>query len=171
MKERTLSRGLFNRHNGHDAEIKTKHILLPIKGEPAIDEEAMRLAYTYALAKMDKGRNVSVDVVYVVQVPHALALDADLPEEVEKGEKALNHAETIAQSMNLGVEMSLIHARSAGAAIVEMSRKAGSELIVMATDYTKRLGELDLGHTIPYVLKHAPCRVWICRGSMDECAS
>lgn len=164
-----MARNIFSRHNGHNTETKTKHILVPIKGNLSVDEEAMRLAYTYALAKMDKGRNVAVDVVYVVQVPHALALDADLPEEVEKGEQALNSAESIARSMGLDVEVSMIHARSAGAAIVDVSRKSGSELIVMATDYTKRLGEVDLGFTIPYVLKHAPCRVWVCRGPMNEC--
>ena len=44
-----------------------------------------------------------------------------------------------------------------------MSRETGSEMIVMAIDYQKKLGELDLGRTLPYVLKHAPCRVWVCR--------
>lgn len=164
-----MARNIFSRHNGHNTETKTKHILVPIKGNPTVDEEAMKLAYTYALAKMDKGRNVAVDVVYVVQVPHALALDAELPQEVDKGETALNHAEVIARHMGLNVEVSMIHARNAGAAIVDMSRKSGSELIVMATDYMKRLGEVDLGYTIPYVLKHAPCRVWVCRGPMEEC--
>ncbi len=163
-----MARNIFSRHNGHSSETKAKHILVPIKGNPEVDEEAMRLAYTYALAKMDKGRNVSVDVVYVVQVPHALPLDAELPEETEKGEQALTHAEGIARGMGLGVEVSMIHARSAGAAIVDVSRKSGSELIVMATDYAKRLGEVDLGFTVPYVLKHATCRVWVCRGPMEE---
>ena len=57
-------------------------------------------------------------------------------------------------------------ARSTGAAIVDMSRETGSEMIVMAVDYHKKLGELDLGRTLPYVLKHAPCRVWVCRQSI-----
>lgn len=140
--------------------------MVPVKGAP-VDEEAMRLAYTYALAKMGKGRNVSVDVVYVVKVPHALELNAELPAEVQKGEKALDNAETTAREMGLQVETSLLQARSAGAAIVDMSKDSGAELIVMAIDYQKKLGEIDLGRTLPYVLKNAPCRVWICRAPME----
>ncbi len=147
--------------------ISTKRILVPVKGD-AIDDEAMRLAFTYAQAKLGKGRNVAVDVVYVVAVPHALPLNAELHDELEKGEKALDHAEQVAREMGLPVESSLIQARSPGAAIVDMSRETGSELIVMATSYENKLGELDLGRTIPYVLKNAPCRVWICRAPMSE---
>ncbi len=99
----------------------TKHILVPVKGD-AIDDEAMRLAFTYAQAKLGKGRNVAVDVVYVVAVPHALPLNAELHDELERGEKALDHAEQVAHDMGLIVESSLIQARSPGAAIVDMSR-------------------------------------------------
>lgn len=158
---------IFNRSNGEDKENKTKRIVVAVKGAD-IDDEAMRLAYTYAAAKKGKGRNVSVDVVYVVQVPHSLPLDADLTEQVALGEKALDHAEAVAHQMGLEVNTSILQARSAGAAIVDMARESGTELIVMATDYQKKLGELDLGRTIPYVMKHSPCRVYICRAPMPE---
>ena len=148
-------------------EDKVKRILVPVKGA-SIDNEAMRLAYTFALAKKGKGRNMSVDVVYVVEVPHSLPLDAPLDAKIEIGEKALDHAEEVAREMGLEVDASIIQARSAGAAIVDMARETSAELVVMATDYQKKLGELDLGHTLPYVLKHAPCRVWICRAAMDN---
>jgi nucleotide-binding universal stress UspA family protein len=160
-----LARNIFTRGN---EEVKTKRILVPVKGDSNADEEAMRLAYTYAQAKIGKGRHVAIDVVFVVEVPHALALNAELPEKVEKGEKALDHAETVARDMGVQVESSLLQARSAGAAVVDMARESGAELIVMATGYQKKLGELDLGRNIPYVLKNAPCRVWICRAPMVE---
>jgi nucleotide-binding universal stress UspA family protein len=140
---------------------------VPVKGATA-DNEAMRLAYTFALAKKGKGRNVSVDVVYVVEVPHSLPLDAQLDDKIEVGEKALDHAEEVAHEMGLEVDASIIQARGAGAAIVDMARESNSEMIVMAVDYHKKLGELDLGRTLPYVLKHAPCRVWICRAAMGD---
>jgi nucleotide-binding universal stress UspA family protein len=161
-----LANSLFNRANGD--ENKSKKILVAVKGAE-IDDEAIRLAYTYAAAKKHKGRSVTIDVVYVVQVPHALPLDAELTEQVEKGENALDHAEAMAREMGLEVDASILQARSAGAAIVDMARESGTELIVMATDYQKKLGELDLGRTIPYVMKHASCRVYICRAPMPEC--
>jgi nucleotide-binding universal stress UspA family protein len=165
-----LGNSIFNRMNGnghgHDADDKTnKRVLVAVKGAD-IDDEAMRLAFAYALAKKGKGKSAGVDVVYVVQVPHSLPLDAELTEQVEKGEKALDHAETVARDLGIDVDASILQARSAGAAIVDMARDNGVELIVMATDYQKKLGELDLGQTIPYVMKHAPCRVYICRAPM-----
>lgn len=153
----------FNRKD----EDKPKRILVPVKGV-TVDDEAMRLAYTYALAKTGKGRNIAVDVVYVVEVPHALPLDAQIEEGLEKGERALDHAEAVARDIGLSVETSIIQARSAGAAIVDMARESGSEMVVMAVPYQKKLGELDLGRTLPYVLKHAPCRVWVCRSAMPD---
>jgi nucleotide-binding universal stress UspA family protein len=159
---------IFSRKEGEVAPAnKLKRILVPVKGAE-IDEEAMRLAYTYALAKIGKGRNVAVDVVYVVEVPHALPLNAELSAEMEKGERALDNAEVTAREMGLNVEASILQARSAGSAIVDVARENGAELIVMATSYQKKLGELDLGRTLPYVLKHASCRVWICRAPMEE---
>jgi nucleotide-binding universal stress UspA family protein len=148
-------------------EEKQRRILVPVKGAP-VDDEAMRLAYTYALAKKVKGRHIAVDVVYVVEVPHALPLDAQLDDKLERGEKALDHAEEYARDLGLDVDASIMQARSTGAAIVDMSRETGSEMIVMAVDYQKKLGELDLGRTLPYVLKHAPCRVWVCRAPIPE---
>jgi nucleotide-binding universal stress UspA family protein len=159
---------IFSRKEGDVAPAnKLKRILVPVKGAE-IDEEAMRLAYTYALAKIGKGRNVAVDVVYVVEVPHALPLNAELSAEMEKGERALDNAEVTAREMGLTVDASILQARSAGSAIVDVARENGAELIVMATSYQKKLGELDLGRTLPYVLKHASCRVWICRAPMVE---
>lgn len=161
-----MANGIFNRANGGD-ENKAKRIMVAVKGAD-IDDEAMRLAYSYAAAKKYKGRSIAVDVVYVVQVPHSLPLDAELTDQVEKGERALDHAESVAREMGLEVDASILQARSAGAAIVDMARESGTELIVMATDYQKKLGELDLGRTIPYVMKHAACRVYICRAPMPE---
>ena len=160
-----MANNIFNRANGD--ENKAKRIMVAVKGAD-IDDEAIRLAYTYAAAKKHKGRLISIDVVYVVQVPHSLPLDAELAEQVEKGEKALDHAEAVAHDMGIEVDASILQARSAGSAIVDMARESGTELIVMATDYQKKLGELDLGRTIPYVMKHAACRVYVCRAPMPE---
>ena len=159
-----MARNIFTRKEG---EAPAKRILVLIKGGE-IDEEAMRLDYTYALAKIGKGRSVAVDIVYVVAVPHSLPLNAELDEDLSRGERALDHAEHVARDLGLTVETSLLQARSPGAAIVDLANDTEAELIVMATDYQQKLGELDLGRTIPYVLKHARCRVWVCRAPMLE---
>jgi len=35
----------------------------------------------------------------------------------------------------------------------------------MGIGYKRKFGEFDLGHTAPYVLKNAPCRVWLARAA------
>jgi hypothetical protein len=35
----------------------------------------------------------------------------------------------------------------------------------MGIGYKRKFGEFDLGHTAPYVLKNAPCRVWVARAA------
>lgn len=163
-----MARNIFNRKEDEvKQQTKSKRILVPVNGS-GVDEEALRLAYTYALAKIGKGRSVSVDVVYVVEVPHALPLNAELSTEIDQGEKALDKAEVVARDMGLQVDASILQARSAGAAIVDVSRENSAELIVMAVDYQTKLGELDMGRTLPYVLKNASCRVWVCRAPMNE---
>jgi nucleotide-binding universal stress UspA family protein len=141
---------------------------VPVKGVAEVDDEAMRLAYTYALAKRGKGRNIAVEVVFVVQVPQAFPLDAHLDDKLSLGEKALDHAEAVAGEMGLEVETTIVQARSAGAAIVDLARESKAEMVVMAVEYQTKLGELDLGKTLPYVLKHAPCHVWSCRTPIPE---
>ena len=41
------------------------------------------------------------------------------------------------------------------------------DLILLGITYKKRFGEFDLGQTAPFVLKHAPCRVWVCRQAVE----
>jgi nucleotide-binding universal stress UspA family protein len=45
-----------------------------------------------------------------------------------------------------------------------IERKA--DLIILSLPYRVRFGDFYLGPTTMYVLKHAPCRVWICREEM-----
>jgi hypothetical protein len=35
----------------------------------------------------------------------------------------------------------------------------------MGIGYKRKFGEFDMGHTAPYVLKNAPCRVWLARAA------
>jgi hypothetical protein len=39
------------------------------------------------------------------------------------------------------------------------------DLIVMGIGYKRKFGEFDMGRTAPYVMKNAPCRVWLARAA------
>ena len=142
--------------------MKLSRILVPLKGDRA-DEETVRLA-----CNLGKQYKAAVYVLHVIEVKQALPLDADLPDEFQHGEEVLEMAEKAAQGLGVSVEAELIQARSVGSAIVDVSIERHVDLIIIPVTYRRRFGDFYLGQTAPYVLKHAPCRVWVLREPMSE---
>jgi len=140
--------------------VETKKILVPISGNGA-DEEAIKLACTLA-----KRRKAEIYAVYVIEVERSLPLDAQVDSEMEKAEEVLTHAEDVAADIGYDIETDLLQAREAGPGVVDEAMERGIDLIIIGVGYKRRLGMFDLGETIPYVLKEAPCRVLLYRGSI-----
>lgn len=135
-----------------------RRVLVPVKGNRS-DEEAIALACSV----VKKGRDTKIYALYVIEVQRMLPLDADLPDENERGENALQHAEQVAARFDQTIETDLLQAREVGPAIVDEAVERGAELIILGIEYKRKFGEFTLGKTTPYVLKNAPCRVWVCR--------
>lgn len=114
-------------------------------------------------SKFVKLEKAKLWVVFVLEVPRALPLDATIPEEVERGDKILDRAAEIAENMGLDVETHQLQAREAGPAIVDEAKDLGIDLIVVGMSSKGRLGELFGGgsSTVNYILKRSPCQVWI----------
>lgn len=130
-----------------------KNILVAVDGTPFSDE-VVKLACQ--LAKLDKAK---LFIVYVYEVPRTLPLEAEISDELEKGDKILDRASEISEEYNLDVETDLVHARSACTGIVEESKDLGVDLIVIGMGHKIRFGELFGGSTVSYVLKNSPCKV------------
>lgn len=133
------------------------HILVPVAGISA-DEESLRLALH--IARQDKAK---VTAIHVIEIQRNLPVDAESAGQVERGEKILARAEQIAKAAKGALEVELLQARSAGAAIVNEASERRVDLIIVGAPYRKPLGDFVLGTTTQYLLKHAPCRVWVCR--------
>jgi nucleotide-binding universal stress UspA family protein len=58
-----------------------------------------------------------------------------------------------------------------GTAIVDEALEREVDLIVMGIGFKRKFGEFDMGHTAPYVLKNAPCRVWLARAAPGVAAA
>lgn len=144
-----------------DKRKEATKFLVPLNGEK-IDENTLRLACT--LARSEKGK---VYAIHVIQVKRALPLDAEIEPETEKGEEVLKRAERIGDEMDCEVLTELLQAREVGPAIVDEAVERVIDLIIMAIPYKKPFGEFDLGSTVPYVLKNAPCRVLIWREAIE----
>lgn len=142
--------------------MRPKKVLVPVSGGRA-DEEAIRLSCR--LAKKGGGK---IYVTYVIQVDRTLPLDAEVRPEIDKAEKVLDQAETIAEEQDCNIETDLLQSREIGPAIVDEAIERGVDLITMGVDYEKKFGEFTMGDTIPYVLRNAPCWVLICREPIPE---
>jgi nucleotide-binding universal stress UspA family protein len=138
------------------------HVLIAVK-DGSSDVDALKLGY--GVARKSRAR---VTVLYVVEVPQALPLDAEMPAAVAKGEEALQFAEHLAAEYDLEVDAEIIQARKIGSAIVDESAGRHADLVVMTARLHRKPGEFDMGVTVPYVMSNAACRVWICRASITN---
>lgn len=134
-----------------------RQVVIAINGGPA-DPIVIDVAAT--LAKRDKLR---VAIVHIVEVAQQLPVDADLPEEIAAGERALANAERTARERGLRANYDLLQARSVGAAIVDEATQRNADLVILGAEVRDQYGEQTLGNTVPYVLMHARCEVWVCR--------
>jgi nucleotide-binding universal stress UspA family protein len=102
--------------------------------------------------------------VHVVEVGWSMPLDADIAVRSEEAQQILDHAELTAERLRAKLEPVLLQAREVGAALVDEATEREADLLVVGLPYRKRFGgDFAIGRTIPYVLKHAPCEVWVVR--------
>jgi nucleotide-binding universal stress UspA family protein len=109
----------------------------------------------------------TITFLFVVEVPQSMPLDAELPTDIDLGERALRHAENSARqalpSRNTTIVTELLQARAVGPAIVDEAIERGAEAIVMTAAIHRRHGRPTLGETTDHVLLNAPCEVVVIR--------
>jgi nucleotide-binding universal stress UspA family protein len=102
--------------------------------------------------------------VHVVEVGWSMPLDADIAARSEEAQQILDHAELTAERLRAKLEPVLLQAREVGAALVDEATEREADLLIVGLPYRKRFGgDFAIGRTIPYVLKHAACEVWVVR--------
>ena len=117
----------------------------------------------------------TITFLFVVEVPQAMPLDAELPTEVDTGERALRHAENAARrtlpSRNTNIVTELLQARAVGPAIVDEAIERAADAVVMTTAIHRRHGRPTLGETTVHVLLNAPCEVVVIRTAPEPLAA
>jgi nucleotide-binding universal stress UspA family protein len=150
---------------GKGAQTK-RNVLVAISGKE-LDTELVTLGCT--LAKVKKA---SLFVLYGIEVPRKLAMDAEMPAETATATSALERAAAIAEQMHVHIEPEIIQSRNFGQSMVDEASAHDCALLILGLPYHLGLGgHFDLGDTAEYVLKHAPCRVWLIRGQPPEAAA
>ena len=143
---------------------------MPVNGTPA-DHHALRV-----LSRLVDGKTANIVAVYVVEVPQALPLDADMQDEVTRGDAALDavakDAKALCHIRGEHLRTDILQARTAGAAIVDEAANLRCDLIVMSAGVRDEHGKVTVGDTANYVLKHAHCEVMLLRhplGATQDC--
>ena len=144
--------------------MQPKQILMPYLGSDA-DKDLLQ-----AVCRLAQAWKAKLELVHVIEVPMALPVDApDLPG-TDAANLILDQGEDAAADAGVEVETELLTARDAGHAIVEEAIAREADLVFMEGRQRVRLGMLTLGRTADYVLKHAPCTVWISRAALSHTA-
>jgi APA family basic amino acid/polyamine antiporter len=136
--------------------LEYRTILVPVvAGREA--REAIDLA-----ARLAAERGATITVLRVIVVPMELALDADLSVQEAEAHRLLDEAREAASIYGVTTIERLTRARQAGRAIVEEAERRGAEIVVLGAPRGRH--RKIFGHTVDYVLKHAPCRVMVAAG-------
>lgn len=140
-----------------------RRALLALNGGPS-DRAIVRLAAEYA-----RSTKAELIAVHVVEIDWTLPLDADIAGRSEEVQQILDAAEASAETYKIRLDPVLLQARDVGAAIVDEATEREADLLVLGLPYRTRFGgDFAIGRTIPYVLKNAPCAVWVVRQPMNE---
>lgn len=137
--------------------MRPRRILLAVLGDPT-EDDLLRLACD--LVRPSKG---TIYALYVIEVPRQFPVDAEMAEEVARGDEVLRRVERALAGMKCSVAAELLQARDAGAAIVKEAVEREVDHILMGVSYRQRFGAFSLGRTITYVLQEAPCPVLVVR--------
>lgn len=142
------------------SELRYERFVVPVGGTAA-DDHALRLAFRVA-----PPRDAALTLLYVVEVPQSMPLDAELPADVARGEAALGRAEKHARALaGKGVQIAseLLQSRSAGAAIVDEAVERHADVVILTTAVQHRHGRPTFSETVKYVMINAPCDVLVVR--------
>lgn len=134
--------------------------LVAVTGQ-ASDDDAVRLACE--LLDSQKG---DLFIVYVIEVERGLPVDAEIAPATARAEHVLKHVEEVAKAFKGNAEAELLQSRRVGAAVVHEAVDKNVDAIVMGVPYREQYGTFSLGDAVPYVLRNAPCKVILWRGSM-----
>jgi APA family basic amino acid/polyamine antiporter len=157
------------------AEVSFRNILVPVFGTK-LDDDIVATAGRLAAAEQEEAgadEEARLDLVYVIEVPLTLPLDAELPpEREEEAQRALRRASDVAEEYeDVRVGTETVRARGVGPGIVEAARRSGAEAIVIGGEPPSKirggatLGGIsaakpaEVGAATEYVLKKAPCQV------------
>ena len=130
-----------------------QRILVPVSGTIHA-ERAVELA-----CRLGEAQKAEIVLVYVVEVPFTLSLDAPLPQEDTKGHEALAPARFIVEQHGLPARTRTIPHRSASGGILHLAQEEMADAIVMSVGAGRPGAGEAMGRTAQEVVRKAECEV------------
>ena len=133
-------------------------ILLPVNRAHGY-EDVLELARSFV-----QGGRGRIHAIYVIEMQLKYPLDAEVGEEILRGEEALAEIEHLSMSGRLSLQGEIVQAREAGPAIVQEAANIPATMIIMGVDYGNNPAGFRMSATADYVLRNARCPVIFWRG-------
>jgi K+-sensing histidine kinase KdpD len=139
------------------------NVLVAISG-CELDREVISLA-----GKVAREKRAKVYAVYGIEVPRTKAIDDEMPAETEAAHRALYQVASIAEKMSLDIDTEIVQSRHFGHSLVDEAQSHECALLIYGVPF-RHLGQDEITgqDTLDYILRNAPCRVWIIRGQPLE---
>ncbi len=157
-------------------------ILVPVFGTPLDDDIVGTAGRLAAAAEQPAETPPHLEVIYVLDLPLKVPLDAKPPKErMESANGALARAQEVGEEYEtVEVATSVVRARDVGAGIVSAARERDVDVIVMGAEPPTQirggavLGGIggsrpaEIGPVTEHVLRKAPCRVLLTAPAADD---
>lgn len=131
-----------------------KRILVGLK-EAGHAAELMHLACRLA------GKGAQITAIHVIELPDPTPLDAEVPELEKIASTVLATAQRVARKHRRPLKTKILHARSAGPALVDEIKDGKFDLAVIGYHHKRTLGELLWGSTAQYIARKASCEMLV----------
>ena len=140
--------------------VSVKKILAPTRG--AHTSDMVQFA-----AKLAKVHGADVTALHVIEIPSSLPLDTFFPEKLAVADSITEQAQAIGREYDVPISAQVKQSRFAGETIVEAAKEGGYDLILLGAKLdplSTAPGRTTFGMTVEYVVRNAPCRVWVMTG-------
>ena len=141
----------------------TGNIVVAVEDGDALTCELVRLA-----CLMAKKAGRTVHLLHVIEVPRSLPLRAVLTEASERADRVLARVLTIAEGVGCVAHCEVVQARDAANAIVDEVREHNYALLLIGLVRKNTPQRTPRSQTVPYVLSHVSCRVWLIQETPDH---
>ncbi len=140
--------------------VKVRKILVPTTG--AHTNDMIQFA-----ARLAKGYGADVTALHVIEIPPSLPLDTFFPEKLGVADSVMEQTQAIGREYEVPIDAQVKQSRFAGETIVELAKEGGYDLVIVGANpraLAQAPGRTTFGTTVEYVVRNAPCRVWVFTG-------